>query len=95
MLRPSDNWNELLFLASFLSGDISLIASFVVSRFHWRQDVPPYNLRTHSFDVLLHPAKYVQPRALRATRALQLLGALLLLVALLAIAREALPAFSL
>jgi len=93
MLRPSGNWNELVFLVAFLSGDILLIASFIVARLNWRLDLPPYNLRTRSLDVLLHPSKYVRPKALGITRLLQLLGALLLFAALLALGHQAIHDF--
>ena len=80
--------NQVVFLTALLSGIFLLVASFVVARFHWRADIPPYSLKTRSMDVLLHPAKYVQPQALRLTRILQLLGSLLSLVAILALARQ-------
>jgi len=84
----ANNWNQAIFLTAFLTGDVLLIASFLVARFNWRPDVPPYNLRTNTFDVLWNPAKYVQPKALRMTRSLQVLGGLLLLIAVAALARQ-------
>ena len=93
MLRTANNLNEVVFLTALLMGDALLISSFLIARHNWRPDLPPYNLRTRAFDVLLHPAKYVLPRALRITRSLQVLGGLLLLVAILALARQAMQDF--
>jgi len=90
----ADNLTEVIFLTAILSGVILLIASFVVARLNWRADLPPYNLQTRSLDVLLHPAKYVQPKALRMTRSLQVVGGLLLLVAFLALVRQAIQDFA-
>jgi hypothetical protein len=89
-----NNWNEAIFLTAFLLGDILLIASFLNTRQNWRPDLPPYNLQTSALDVLLHPSKYVSPKALQLTRTLQVLGGLLLFVALLALAREAIQGFA-
>lgn len=86
--------NEAVFLTAILSGVVQLITSFVVERLNWRPDQPPYNLQTRSLEVLLHPAKYVQPKALRTTRSLQVLGGLLLIVGLLALARQAIQDFA-
>jgi hypothetical protein len=66
----------------------------VVARLNWRPDQPPYNLQTRSLDVLFHPAKYVQQKALLMTRSLQVLGGLLLVVGLLALARQAIQDFA-
>jgi hypothetical protein len=93
VLRTADNLNQAVFLTAILSGGILLTASFVVARFNWRPDQPPYSLQTRSLDVLLHPAKYVQPKALRMTRSLQVLGGLLLLVGILALARQMIEDF--
>ena len=89
ILRTVVNLNEVVFLTTILSGVILLTASFLVARLNWRPDQPPYSLQTRSLDVLLHPAKYVQPKALRVTRILQVLGGSLLLVGMLALARQA------
>lgn len=86
--------NEAVFLTGILSGTVLIVTSFVVARLNWRPDKTPYGLRTRSLDVLLRPAKYVQPRALRTTRSLQALGALLLLVGVLALARQAIQDFA-
>ena len=94
ILRAADNENEVVFLTAILSGVVLLVASFVVARLNWRPDQPSYNLHTRSLDVLLHPAKYVQAKALRRTRSLQVLGGLLLIVGLLAIACQAVQDFA-
>lgn len=86
--------NEVVFLTAILSGVALLITSFVVARLNWRPDQPPYNLQTRSLGVLLHPAKYVQPKALRTTRSLQGLGGLLLIIGLLALAPQAVQDFA-
>ena len=88
-LRTVDNLNEEVFLTAILVGVILLTASFIVARLNWRPDQPPYSLQSRSLDVLLHPAKYVQPKALGITRILQVLGWLLLLVGIPALARQA------
>ena len=90
----ADSLNEVVFLTAILLGAVLLITSFVVARLNWRTDQPPYNLQTCSLDVLLHPARYVQPKALRATRILQVLGGLLLIVGLFALARQAIHDFA-
>ena len=92
--RMADGLNEVVFLTAILSGAVLLITSFVVARLNWRTDQPPYNLQTRSLDVLLHPARYVQPKALRTTRTLQVLGGLLLVVELFALARQAIHDFA-
>ena len=62
-----------LFLAIFL-----LVGAMFWTRLNRRPDVPPYNRRTRSLDVTLHPERYAQAEALRAIRALRLLGTLFL-----------------
>lgn len=93
MLKTVGNLNEAVFLTAILSGVFLLTTSFVVARLNWRPDQPSYNLHTRSSDVLLHPAKYVQAKALRRTRSLQVLGGLLLIVGLLAITCQAVQDF--
>jgi len=83
------NLYQVVFLTALFAGDILLVASFVVARFNWRPDVPPYNLRTRVLDVSLHPARYVLPRVLVLFRCLTVLGWLLLMTAVLTIARVA------
>ena len=94
MLKTVGNLNEAVFLTAILSGVFLLTTSFVVARLNWRPDQPPYNLRTRSFDLLLHFAKYVQQEALRRTRSLQLLGVLFLIVGFLALARQAIQDYA-
>ena len=90
----ADNLNEAVFLVAILSGVFLLTTSFVVARLNWRPDRPPYNPRTRSLDLLLHPARYVRQEALRKTRSLQLLGGLFLIVGFLALARQAIQDFA-
>jgi len=92
-LKTVDNWNEVVFLTTFLSGDTLLIVSFLVARQHWRPDLPQFSRETRALDVFLHPAKYVLPKALRMIRSLQVLGGLLMVAALLALARQAVQDF--
>jgi hypothetical protein len=94
VLRMTDSLNEVVFLTAILSGAVLLITSFMVARLNWRPDQPPYNLQTRSLDVLLHPARYVLPKALRTTRSLQVLGGLLVIVGLFALARQAIHDFA-
>lgn len=88
-MAAMSNLNQTVFLTALLSGDILLVASFLVARLNWRPDLPLYNFRTRSVDVLLHHAKYVTPKALPVTRSLQVLGGLLLALAVAVIARKA------
>lgn len=93
MIRIQDNVNEAVFLTALILGDALLIASFVIARLNWRRDVPPYNLRTSSLDVLRHPEKYAELRVLGRVRALQIAGVILLIVAVAAVARQAVMQF--
>jgi hypothetical protein len=93
MIWTEDNVNQAIFLTSVLSGTALLVAGIVMTRLNWRRDVPPYNRRTRSLNVLLRPAKYAVPNALPVIRFLTLLGLLLLTVAVLALVRQALMQF--
>jgi hypothetical protein len=68
---------EAAFLALVFSGVIALLASMLVTRLHWRPDIPPYSRQTRSLDVTLHPERYVKNAPLLAIRALTVIGALL------------------
>jgi hypothetical protein len=68
---------EAAFLALVFSGVLALLASMLLTRLHWRPDIPPYSWRTRSLDVTLHPERYVKNAPLRAIRILTVIGALL------------------
>jgi len=69
---------EATYLALLFSGITALVAGVVLTRFHWRPDIPPYGRRTNSLHVLLHPEQYVQDAPLRAIQTLNAAGGLLL-----------------
>ena len=69
---------ESAFLGLLFSGITALVAGVVLTRFHWRPDIPPYGRRTRSLQVMLHPGRYVKDAPLRAIRTLNVAGSLLL-----------------
>ena len=73
---------ELAFLGLLFSGILALLAGLLMTRLHWRADMPPYGRRTRLLDVTLHPEGYVTAAPLRAIRALNLAGVLLLMGAM-------------
>jgi proline iminopeptidase len=79
---------EVAFLSLLFSGILALLAGMLVTRLHWRPDLPPYGRRTRYLDVTLHPEAYVTAAPLRAIRALNIAGVLLLMGALGVVANE-------
>jgi len=73
---------EEAFLGLLFSGILALLAGVLVTRLHWRADIPPYGRRTRFLDVTLHPEAYVTAAPLRAIRVLNLAGVLLLMGAM-------------
>ena len=69
---------ELVFFTLLLLGLSALLAGVLLTRLHWRADIPPYGLGTRSLDVTLHPEKYVSDAPIGVIRILNLVGALLL-----------------
>jgi hypothetical protein len=69
---------EALFLSLLFSGIAALIGGLLVTRVHWRPDIPPYGRRTRSLQVIVHPERYVRDAPLTAIRILNAAGFLLL-----------------
>ena len=70
--------HEAAFLSLLFSGIGALVAGVGLTRLHWRQDILPYDRRTRSFQVMLHPERYVKDAPLRTIRSLNVAGGLLL-----------------
>jgi hypothetical protein len=83
---------EAAFLSLLFSGIAGLLAGVLLTRVHWRPEIPPYGRGTRVFDVTLHPEKYVKDAPLRTIRSLNLVGAILLAAAAGAVAYELLRA---
>lgn len=69
---------EVSFLGLLFSGIFALLAGTLLTRLHWRPDIPPYGRRTRFLDVTLRPERYVRDAPLRAIRSLTAIGTLLL-----------------
>ena len=70
--------HEAAFASLLSSGISALVAGVGLTRLHWRQDIPPYDRRTRSLEVILHPERYVKDAPLRTIRSLNVAGGLLL-----------------
>jgi hypothetical protein len=79
---------ETLFLCLLFSGIAALIGGLLLTRFHWRPDIPPYGRRTRSLHVIVHPERYVTDAPLTAIRILTAAGSLLLAGAVGVVAYE-------
>ena len=79
---------EAAFLSLLFAGILALLAGLMLTRIHWRPDIPPYGRQTQFLDVALHPERYVRDAPLRAIRSLTLAGALLLGAAIGLVAYE-------
>lgn len=69
---------EAAFLGLLFSGIAALLAGVILTRLHWRPDLPPYGRGTSALHVTLHPQAYVKNAPLRAIRSFNLAGAVLL-----------------
>ena len=69
---------EAAFLGLLFSGIVALLAGIILTRLHWRPDLPPYGRGTPVLHVTLHPEAYVKNGPLRAIRSFNLTGAVLL-----------------
>jgi hypothetical protein len=69
---------EAGFLGLLFSGLLALLAGMMLTRLHWRPDIPPYGRQTRFLDVTLHPERYAKDAPLRAIRGLTVIGAVLL-----------------
>jgi len=69
---------EAAFLGLLFAGVASLVAAVVITRVHWRSDIPLYGRRTSALRVLRHPEEFVQDAPLGVIHVLNLTGVLLL-----------------
>ena len=79
---------EAGFLALLFLGVSALLAGMLVTRLHWRPDIPPYGRQTRFLDVTLHPERYVKDAPLSVIRTMSVIGVLLLACALAVLAYE-------
>jgi hypothetical protein len=79
---------EAAFFSLLFPGIAALLAGVLLTRLHWRSDIPPYGRGTRFVDVTRHPEKYVTDAPLDAIRRLNLLGALLLAGAAVVVAYQ-------
>jgi hypothetical protein len=61
---------EAGFLGLLFSGILALPAGMILTRLHWRPDIPPYGRHTRFLDVTLHPDRYVNDAPLHAIQSL-------------------------
>ena len=80
--------SEAAFLALLFSGIAALVAGIGLTRIYWRSDIPPYDRRTPTVRVMIHPEDYVRDAPLGAIRSLNLAGALLVAAAIAVLAYE-------
>ena len=69
---------EAVFLALVFTGVLALLAGMILTRVHWRQDIPPYGRQTRFVDVTLHPERYAKDAPFGVIRSLSAIGAVLL-----------------
>jgi hypothetical protein len=79
---------EALFLALVFAGVLALLAGMLLTRLHWRRDIPPYGRQTRFLDVTLHPERYAKDAPFGVIRGLSAVGAILLAWAAVTVARE-------
>jgi hypothetical protein len=79
---------EAGFLGLLFPGILALLAGMMLTRLHWRPDIPPYRRQTRFLDVTLHPERYVKDAPLGAIRSLTVIGALLLACAISVVVYE-------
>lgn len=69
---------EAAFLVLVFTGVLALLAAMILTRLHWRQDIPPFGLRTSFLDVTLHPERYASAAPFGIIRSASAIGAVLL-----------------
>ena len=69
---------EAIFFGLLFSGISTLLGGLLLTRLHWRRDIPPYGRRTKFLDVTLHPEKYAEDAPFGVIRSLNAVGAVLL-----------------
>ena len=79
---------EAGFLSLLFPGILALLAGIMLTRIHWRPDIPPYGWQTRFLDVTLHPERYVKDAPLRAIRSLTVAGGFLLAAAVSVVVYE-------
>ncbi len=79
---------EGIFLALIFTGVLALLAGMILTRLHWRQDIPPYGRHTRFVDVTLHPERYARDAPFAVIRSLSAIGAVLLACAAAVVATE-------
>ena len=79
---------EGVFLALVFTGVLALLVGMILTRAHWRPDIPPYGRQTRFLDVALHPERYARGAPFSVIRGLSAIGAALLASAAAVVARE-------
>jgi hypothetical protein len=79
---------EAAFLSLLFAGIVVLLTGLVLTRLHWRPELPPYGRGTRVLHVTFHPEAYVKDAPLRAIRNLNFTGAALLAGAFAVVAYE-------
>ena len=79
---------QAVFFGLLFPGILALLAGVMLTRLHWRPDIPAYGRETSFLDVTTHPEKYVKDAPLRAIRILNTMGALLQAGALVVVLYE-------
>lgn len=82
------NATEAGFLVLVFTGVLALLAGMILTRVHWRPDIPPYGRQTRFLDVTLHPERYAVDAPFGVIRSLSAAGAGLLACAAAAVAWE-------
>ena len=76
------------FVAFVIGGVIALLTGLLLTRLHWRRDIPPYGRNMRLLDVTRHPERYAENAPFGLIRALSAIGALLLAAAGLMVVTE-------
>lgn len=69
------------FIGLLFSGLFALIAGMLLTRLHWRPDIPPYGRHTRVLDVTFHPERYAKDAPSGLIRLLSVIGTLFLISA--------------
>ena len=72
---------QALFLIFLSLAILCVVGAMGAARGTWRRDVPRFSRRTRVWDLVLHPGRYVEPRATSLIRASARLGLLFLVAA--------------
>jgi hypothetical protein len=77
---------EAIFLALVFVGVLALLAGLILTRLHWRLDIPSYGRGTRFLDVTLHPERYAKDAPFGVIRSVSAIGAALLACAIAVVA---------